>query len=134
MNLKNIIAVSGESSLFKLVSNKNNGLILADLESGKTKFFSVRSYQFTPLETVGIYTMTDTVDLRDIFEKMRSAGIEIPSPSNKTPGSELMKYFNQILPDYDRDRVHGGDVKKVIKWFNKSQEFGLLDLPEDEEE
>ncbi len=133
MGLKNIIAVSGEQSLFKLVSNKNNGLILSNLDSGKVQFFSMRSYQFTPLETVGIYTMTDTVDLKDVFKRIGESDIEMPPTTNKTPNKVVMEYFGNIVPDYDRDRVHGGDVKKVIKWYNKALNNNLLNNLEEEE-
>jgi hypothetical protein len=133
MNLKNIVAVSGEQSLFKLVSNKNNGLILSNLDNGKVQFYSMRTYQFTPLETVGIYTMTDTVELSDIFSKMQSSDLDIPPTTNKTPNGIVMKYFEQIVPDYDADRVHGRDVKKVIRWFLKAKDLGLLKSSEEEE-
>ncbi len=133
MSLKNIVAVSGEQGLFRLVSNKNNGLILSNLDTDKVQFFSMRTYQFTPLETVGIYTMTDTIELIDIFIKMRDSGNEMPEATNKTKNSILMDYFETILPDYDRDKVHGGDVKKVLKWYHKAIEHNLL-LENDEEE
>ncbi|MBK8700405.1 MAG: hypothetical protein IPN29_13105 [Saprospiraceae bacterium] len=118
MKLKNIVAVSGHPVLMTLVTSRNNGLILKDPTTGKTSFFSVRQHQFTPLETVGIYTMTDTVDLKVIFQTMLDQMAENPPLSPKSPNPDLMKYFATILPDFDRDRVYPGDVKKVIKWFN----------------
>ena len=24
----------------------------------------------------------------------------------------------EVLPNYDRDRVHNGDIKKLISWYN----------------
>jgi hypothetical protein len=133
MKLKNMIAVSGHPTLMSLVSTRNNGLILKDPSTGKTNFFSVRSHQFTPLETVGIYTMTDTVELKDVFIKMLENINSNPPISPKSTNTELMTYFAQILPDFDKDRVYPGDVKKVIKWFNSLNELGLLS-PSDEEE
>jgi hypothetical protein len=133
MRLKNMIAVSGHPTLMTLVSTRNNGLILKDPSTGKTNFFSVRSHQFTPLETVGIYTMTDTVELKDVFRIMLEKLSNNPPCAPKSPNPELMAYFATILPDFDRDRVYPGDVKKVIKWFNSLNELGLLN-PGDEEE
>jgi hypothetical protein len=133
MKLKNMIAVSGHPTLMSLVSTRNNGLILKDPTTGKTNFFSVRSHQFTPLETVGIYTMTDTVELKDVFKIMLEKLSSNPPISPKSTNPELMTYFSQILPEFDRDRVYPGDVKKVIKWFNCLNELGLLS-PSDEEE
>ena len=132
MSLKNIVAVSGEQSLFKLVANKNNGLILSNLDTGKTQFFSMRTYQFTPLETVGFYTMSDTIEIADVFKRMSASTVDLPPTTNKTPNEILMTYFEQIVPDYDRDKVHSRDVKKVIKWYLKSQEHNLLGADEEE--
>ncbi len=133
MKLKNVVAVSGHPGLMTLVSSRNNGLILKDPVSGKTSFFSVRTHQFTPLETVGIYTMTDTVDLKDVFKIMMEKMADNPPVSVKASGPELMTYFSGIVPDYDKDRVYPGDVKKVIKWFNNLNEIGYLTASDEEE-
>ena len=133
MKLKNVIAVSGHPGLMTLVSSRNNGLILKDPVTGKTSFFSVRTHQFTPLETVGIYTMTDTVDLKDVFKTMMEKMSDHPPVSIKSSGPELMSYFSGIVPDYDKDRVYPGDVKKVIKWFNNLNEIGYLTASDEEE-
>jgi hypothetical protein len=134
MKLKNIIAVSGMPSLLSLVSTRNNGLILKDPTTGKTNFYSVRTHQFTPLETVGIYNSTDTTDLKTIFTTMMAQMSDNPPVSTKSASKELLGYFEKILPDYDRDKVFPGDVKKVIKWFNNLNELGYLTQNEDEEE
>ena len=133
MKLKNIIAVSGHPTLMSLVSTRNNGLVLKDPATGKTNFFSVRSYQFTPLETVGIYTMTDTIELKEVFKNMIDQMSENPPVSHKAPVGDLMAYMAKILPDYDRDRVFPGDVKKLIKWFNNLNELNLLQGNDEEE-
>ncbi len=133
MRLKNMIAVSGHPTLMTLVSTRNNGLILKDPSTGKTNFFSVRSHQFTPLETVGIYTMTDTVELKDVFKIMLEKITTNPPIPPKSTNTELMAYFANILPDYDRDKVYPGDVKKVIKWFTSLNDLGLLSPSEEEE-
>jgi hypothetical protein len=133
MRLKNMIAVSGHPNIMTLVSTRNNGLILKDPTTGKTNFFAVRTHQFTPLETVGIYTYTDTADLKSIFTKMLELSETNPPVSTKASNKEIMDYFSTILPDYDTDRVYPGDVKKVIKWFNALKELGNL-TAEDEPE
>ena len=117
MNLKDIVAVSGLAGLFRMVTNKNNGLIIADMDTGKTRFASVRKHQFTPLGTVAIYTDTDSTPIADVFQQMTEKTVELPIPSPKGKPGELFAYFSEILPDYDRDRVLISDVKKVIKWY-----------------
>jgi hypothetical protein len=126
MNLKNIIAVSGLPNLTMLVSTKNNGLLLKDFKTEKINFYSVRSHQFTPLETVGIYTMTDTVDLKEVFKSIKDKMESHPIVSPKSNPQELSQYFAHILPDFDRDRVYPSDIKKVIKWYKELDELGFL--------
>jgi hypothetical protein len=134
MNVKNIIAVSGLPGLYKLVTTRNNGLVVADLEKGKTQFCSVRKHQFTPLETVAIYTLMDTEELVNIFKKMidlEAKGEVILDP--KSSNAELMAFLKNILPDYDEDRVYPGDVKKIIKWYGQLKIHGYLDASNEEE-
>ena len=132
MNLEPYIAVSGEQGLFKLVANRSNGLVLESLDNGKSKFYSIRKHQFTPLGTVAIYTLTDTSPLADIFRTMQEKLAEMPLVSTKAETHEIEEYFEGILPDYDEDRVSVKDMKKVIKWFNSLNEKGLL-ISEEEE-
>ena len=118
MNIKNIVAVSGLPGLFKLVATKNNGLIVADPDTGKTRFCSVRQHQFTPMETVAIYTEEDTVEIAKVFQSMLDHQSDHTVPAAGASHGELQKYFEIIIPDYDRDRVYHSDMKKVIKWFH----------------
>jgi hypothetical protein len=126
MNIKNIVAVSGLSGLWKLVATKTNGLIVADPDTGKTRFCSVRQHQFTPMETVAIYTDDDTVELAKVLQSMLDHQPDLPAPASSASHAELQKYFSVIIPDYDPDRVFHSDMKKIIKWFNFLNERGYL--------
>ena len=132
MNIKNIVAVSGLPGLFKLITTKNNGLIVADPDTGKTRFCSVRQHQFTPMETVAIYTEEDTVEISKVFQSMLDHQSENAVPSINASHGELQKYFEVIIPDYDRDRVYHSDMKKVIKWFNFLNQRGYLTAESEE--
>ena len=132
MNLEPYISVSGEQGLFNLVASRNNGLVLEHLETGKSKFYSIRKHQFTPLGTVAIYTLEDTKPLKEVFESMLSKFAEMPPVSLKSENHEIEEYFENILPDYDEDRVSLKDMKKVIKWFTILNDKNLLESDEEE--
>lgn len=134
MNFKDFVAVSGLSGLYKLSVTRPNGLIVEDVDTGKTKFLSVRKYQFTPLETVAIYTEDDALELKAVFANMQSKEETNPIPATSLKSPELFAYFAEILPDYDRDRVLISDVKKVIKWYKFLKERNVVDFTSDEEE
>ena len=50
--------------------------------------------------------------------------------SHKPDKEELIKYFEEILPNYDVERVYISEIKKVIQWYNTLQSAGLIELPQ----
>lgn len=134
MNLDKYIAVSGLPGLYEIVNSRNNGLLVSDIDTKKTKFVSMRKHQFTPLATVAIYTYDDATELKVIFKTMMEQMEENPPVSVKEKSDVIREYFGTILPDHDEDRVQISDIKKVIKWFNFLNERSLLTFESDEEE
>lgn len=136
MNLHKLVAVSGRSGIYKMAANRPNGLIIEDLDSGKKIFAPSRKHQFTPLESISIYTDNeeDTVELKTVFRNMLTQVEDNPPVDTKAGASEIKAYFEQVLPEYDRDKVLVSDIKKLIKWFNYLNTRDLLSLEDDEEE
>lgn len=123
MNLDKLVAVSGMAGVYRMVANRNNGLIVEDLQEGKRKFASARKHQFTPLESIAIYTDDgDSTELKHVFRNMLDQLEDNPPVDPNAPSGTLHEYFADVLPNYDRDRVNTGDIKKVIKWFGYLQE------------
>lgn len=131
MKLTDIVAVSGMPGLYKMVASRDNGMIVEDFDTGSRTFASVRKYQFTPLETVGIYTYKDVLDLTDVFKTMEKTRVKMPDAN--APGAELHKWFRKIVKDYDEDRVFVGDIKKVIKWYSFLKERKVFEQSDEEE-
>ncbi|MDX1684275.1 MAG: DUF5606 domain-containing protein [Saprospiraceae bacterium] len=129
MNLEKIVAVSGMSGLYKMAGSRNNGLIIEDLDSGKRRFASVRKHQFTPLESVSIYTLMDTVPLTDVFKAVRKTG---DLPEANADSLKLQEWFDRVLPNYDEDRVLVSDIRKVIRWYQYLNERNMLGNDEEE--
>ena len=134
MNIDDFVAVSKLPGVYKLVSNRSNGIFIEDLDTGKKKFASMRKHMFTPLGTVSIYTQEDSVELFKIFDTMLNKLAELDPKKALDSNQAMFDYFEKILPEYDRDRVYVGDIKKVIKWFNFLQDRNLLSTDSDEEE
>ena len=134
MKLDDLVAVSGMSGVFKLAANRNNGLIIEDLDNGKRKFAPARKHQFTPLASIGIFTLDDSTELKIIFRTMVEQMETNPVPAASSSSNELHTYFRKILADYDEDKVHTSDIKKVIKWFNFLNERSLIDMEDEPEE
>lgn len=133
MNLEKLVAVSGMSGIFRMAANRSNGLIIEDVKSGKKSFASARKHQFTPLESIAIYTDDgDSMELKKVFQQMLDQFEDNPPVSANANSDELHEYFADILPNYDRIKVHTGDIKKVIKWFTFLQQEGMLDAADEE--
>lgn len=134
MNLQNLVAISGKSGIFKMVGNRPNGLVVQALDSNKRFFVAGRSHQFTPLESISIYTETEenTTQLKDVFGSMLQLNEQTPPPSAKASSIEIKNYFSEVLPDYDRDKVLLSDIKKIIKWFYFLSAHDLLTEEEEE--
>lgn len=128
MNLEKFVAVTGNvNGVFKVMATRGNGLIITDLDTGKNKFASQRLNEFTPIESVGIYTDDDgTKPLPEIFQEMLNQFETNPPISHNSKPDELFAYFETVVPNYDRDKVLPRDIKKVIKWFMFLNDRNLL--------
>lgn len=128
MNLEKLVAISGKSGLFNMVSNRSNGLIVEDLDNNKRFFVSARMHQFTPLASISIYTDTEeeTVELKDIFKRMKVGLADNPLVDAKADSNEFRSYFDKIMPEHDRDKVLISDIKKLTKWFSFLNERNLI--------
>lgn len=135
MNLEKLVAISGKSGLFNMVSNRSNGLIVEDLDNNKRFFVSARMHQFTPLASISIYTDTEeeTVELKDVFKRMKAGLADNPLVDAKADSNEFRSYFDNIMPEHDRDKVLISDIKKLTKWFSFLHERNLITEEEAEE-
>lgn len=132
MDFKDLLSISGLPGIYKMIANRSNGLMVVPVEGGKRKFVSSRKHQFTPLESISIYTTTDSTPLDDIFKSMQDKLVSLPPPDAKASSTEAETYFKEILPDYDPYRVHTKDIKKVIKWFKALNDAGLIVFEKEE--
>ncbi len=135
MDLSKLVAVSGMPGLYRMVSNKSNGLIVEHLETGKRTFASARKHQFTPLESIAIFTAdNDSVAFKEVLQRIKTLEAETPVPSPNDSATALREWFAKVLPNHDRSRVYNGDIKKIIKWYQLLDAQGLISLAQEEEE
>jgi len=135
MKFSKLIAITGQPGLFVIRGQRSNGFIVKSLLTGKSKFYATRSYAFSVLSNISMYTTTD--DSRRLDWIMRSmkaledAGTPPPSPNAEE--KDLMDYLKKALPDCDETRIYKSDIKKLVKWYNLLKEQDSLDFSELEE-
>ena len=115
MEYNRIVAVTGLSGLYELVSSKTDSGIVRSLEDNSMKFVSTRVHNFSHLESIEVYTQSDNVNLSEVFLAMKAS--EEPLPDPKADNKTLQAYFAKVFPDMDFSRVYGSDMKKMVKWF-----------------
>jgi hypothetical protein len=133
MELKEIMSVSGQSGLFKFVSQGRNGIIVESLSDKKRTFINA-SQKVSPLSDISIFTSEDEVSLKDVFKTIKQLDQGTPVPDPKASPDILKKFMETILPDYDRERVYVSDIKKLVAWYNELLKFNLLDFEEEAEQ
>ncbi len=133
MDLKGILAISGNTGLFEMVSQTKNGIIVESLID-KKRMPAYTTSKISSLEDIAIFTTDEDLPLLKVLQKMYSHLNEGEAISHKSSGNELKKFFEGILPEYDKDRVYVSDIKKVIQWYNLLLSQNMIDLKEEEEE
>ena len=131
--LKGILSISGQSGLFKLVAESKNNIIVESLDT-KKRIPVYSTAKVSALEDIAIYTETGDVPLKDIFKSISDKEEGGAALSHKSSGNELKSYFEEVVPEFDKDRVYVSDIKKVLLWYNTLQEKEMLDFTETEEE
>lgn len=126
MTFQEIVSVTGVGGLKKLVGKRNDGLILSELDGSGKKFYASRQHLFSPLESIGIYTDDDSTPLLDVMIAMQEKEAEFPPVDEKSDSETLRNYLGNVLPNYDRDRVHINDIRKLIKWYKLLAPTGVL--------
>ena len=131
--LKGILAVSGQSGLFKMISQAKNSIIVESLVDGK-RMPAYATSRISALEDISIFTEEADVKLVDVFKSIFEKENGGKSISHKVSANELKSYFAEVLPDYDRDRVYVSDIKKVIMWYNLLVDKDIFKFGEEEVE
>lgn len=133
--LKTILSISGKPGLYRLMSRGKNMLIVESV--GDKKRFPVHGTEkVISLGDISMYTDDEDVPLQDVLASMKKKenGAVVAMDIKKATSDELRAYLAEVLPTFDRDRVHPSDIKKLISWYNLLVSAGLTDFEAPAEE
>ena len=130
--LKTILAISGKPGLYKLISQGKNMLIVESVSADKKRSPIYASDKVISLGDIAMYTDADEVPLSEVLEsvKTKESGKETSLDYKKASAEELSGFMAEVLPNYDRDRVHLSDIKKLIQWYNLLVSNGITEFVE----
>lgn len=134
--LKSVLSISGKPGLYKLISSGKNMLIVEAMDETKKRLPAYAHERIISLGDIAMYTDEEDVPLYTIFEsiKKKENGAPVAMNPKKMKSDELYAYLAEVLPNYDRDRVHTEDVRKLISWYNILIKNGVTEFKAQDEE
>lgn len=131
--LQTILSISGKSGLYKLVSRGKMNLIVEALDETHRRIPAFATDRVTSLADIAMYTDAEDVPLMTILASIRNKelGKECSLNFKKCSSKELRAYFGEILPNFDENRVHDSDIKKLFSWYNILIKNGVTDFEKD---
>lgn len=134
--LKSVLSISGKPGLYKLISSGKNMLIVEAMDETKKRVPAYAHERIISLGDIAMYTDEEDVPLYTIFEsiKTKENGVPVAMNPKKMKSDELYAYLAEVLPNYDRDRVHPEDVRKLISWYNILIKNGVTEFKAQDEE
>ncbi len=132
MELSKIMSISGKPGLYKHIAQSKTSVVVESIIDGK-RTAAFPSEQISTLGDISIYTENDDVKLEEVLKTIYKKEDGKKSIDSKSSDNELKKYFETILPEYDKERVYISDIRKVFKWYNLLIEYNLLEFKEEEE-
>ena len=132
--LREILAITGKPGLFKLVSRGNNMLIVESLVDGKRMPTYARD-KIVALSDVSMFTDADDIALSEVLTSAgKKEGLKaVAMDPRKATNEQLQAWFDEVLPNWDRDRVYPSDIRKLIQWYNILINAGITDFTVEEE-
>jgi hypothetical protein len=133
IDLAGFIAISGYPGLFKVVAQTKNGVIVEGV-ADKKRLVAHSHFKISALEDISIYTTQEDTLLSNVFKSIFDKENGGQAISSKEAPVEQGKYLESVLPNYDKERVHNSDIKKLFSWYNILQENNLLKVKEESNE
>lgn len=129
-----ILAISGKPGLYRLVAQGRGTLIVETIDATKKRLTAGARDRVTSLNDVSMYTNEDDKPLMEIFQSIsdKEGGKATAIDYKKADKAELADFMASVLPDYDRDRVHDSDIRKLIQWYNILANGGYTKFVEEE--
>lgn len=132
--LREIISITGRPGLYKLLSRGKGSLIVEEIGTGNRMPIHARD-RVVSLGDISMYTESGDTPLGEILDKVY-AGMEGKAIDVKALAADkkLKDTFGKMVEDFDRDRVHDSDIKKLFTWYNLLTANGFTEFSDKEEE
>ena len=128
--METILSIAGKPGLYKLVSRGKMNLIVEAIDATHRRLPAFASDRVTSLADIAMSTDAEDIPLWQVLKSLgeKEQSKECSLNYKKCSADELHAFFAEVLPSYDRDRVHDSDIKKLIQWYNILVNNGITDF------
>ena len=128
--METILSIAGKPGLYRLVSRGKMNLIVEAIDETHKRLPAFASDRVTSLADIAMFTDSEDIPLWKVLKNVGDKEASKPCTLNykKCSPQELRDYFAEVLPQYDRDRVHDSDIKKLLQWYNILVQNGFTDF------
>lgn len=131
MSLKGIMSIAGMGGLYKLVAQTKTGFVVESMID-KKRYPINASQKISMLDDISVFTKGGDIELKDVLLKMKSFDEEASKMDPKGSPDSLRKFFKQVLPDFDEEKVYTSDIKKMIIWYQLVKDLVTVEEPKAE--
>ena len=126
--LKKILSISGKPGLYRLISYGKGIIIVENVTDNKRMPAYTRDKIIASGDTA-IYTDDTEVPLADVLTTIaKKYNSQVLDTKLYKSAAQLQQFFEEVLPNYDHDRVYNTDIKKIISWYNTLISAGITDF------
>lgn len=118
MSFEKIISIPGKSGLYKMLAQMRNGGFVVEALSDSRRVPVSATERIIMLNDISVFTTEEDIPLREVFLKMKENEKVATSVDAKSDPDKLKANLKQILPEFDDERVHASDIRKMFIWFN----------------
>lgn len=105
-------------------------LIIESLADGK-RFPAYARDKVMSLGDIAIYTLEEDVPLAEVLEKLKARTDGRPVQAADIDSTDKLRdFFGTVLENFDRERVHDSDIRKLIAWYNLLIGAGITEFVE----
>lgn len=129
--LNEILTISGKQGLFKLLTSGRGAIIVENIDESKKRLPVQGTDKVVSLGDISIFTDEAEMPLRLVFQAIEDKygkDTQVDVELNKATNENVLSFFAEIIPNFDRDRVYASHVKKIVSWYNLLVKYGVNDF------
>jgi hypothetical protein len=120
-NLKDVAHISGKSGLYKIFKPTKTGVIVETLDEKKEKTVVGGNARVSVMSDISVFMDDHQDSSKPLSEILKVLNTKYPDGLPTAPKDmserDLIAFFLEIEPNFDREKVYTSDIKKILNWY-----------------